>query len=836
VNKLGVPRLLLRAGLNYQWRHRWQALLALTGISMGVAVVLAVDLANSAARASFELSAAQLRGAATHRIVGSDGQVPQSFYTQLFTSPLHPPMAPVIKSTVKVHGQQARFELLGLDLFAEGNFGERLPRTVTTTAALTDLLVNPQIVAISRSAAAQLNLKMGDSIMVDSQGQPYPLKIFAVNEQDSVASSNLLLVDIATAQAILGQQGFLTHIDLILDASSASWVNERLPPALKLMDIDEETEGIVGLSASFELNLTAMSLLALLVGVFLIFNAMSFSIVQRRNLFGRLRSLGVQNFELYRVIFAEALVLALVGTLIGLLLGIWLGQGLTQIVAATVSELYYDVSAEAMQVNAFNLIKAIVLGIAGTLLATWLPAYQASQVPPLTTLSRAALESSRQKQLPWLAFMGVVLVILGLVVAFLIPGGLILGFTGLFILLFGAVFITPLSLPLAHSLLRRLPLGAVWRMATRDIDRHISRLGTAVAALMVALAASVGVAVMVDSMRTSVSDWLEDLLNADLYIAAEGFQDGAFLPSTVVMQAPQMDKVTASSFYRDHQLSIAGRNVRLVAARLAPQSRAGFDLVKQAEDPWLKYESGDLMISEPLAFRLHLLPGQNLVLPTPQGEVNFRIAAVFRDYASEHGRIFMNLRHYQDLWSDQRIDTLALFHADQDSQALRQAALKKFGAEQALVFTAAREIFDQSMVVFDRTFRITEVLRLLSVLVAFIGILSALMAVQLERRKEFAVLRALGLTRLQVSTLILTESIILGLIAAMMALPTGLVMAWVLTDAIQLRAFGWTMPFVISLPPLIWTVLLGMTAAFLASLYPAWIASQSNPAPQLRED
>jgi putative ABC transport system permease protein len=832
----GVPRLLLRAGINYQLRHRWQALLALIGISMGVAVVLAVDLANGAARASFALSSAQLRGEATHRIIANTGKVPQTLYSELFTSPNHPPMAPVITSRVTVDGQPGRFQLLGLDLFAEGAFRKDLPLAIRGTSSLTDWLTSTDAVAISRSAARQLQLDIDNSIIVKYQRQSHPLLIFTINDLDSVASSNLLVVDIATAQAINAMPGFISHIDLILDEAAIDWLTPRLPSSIKLIDIEQQTEGIVGLSASFELNLTAMSLLALLVGVFLIFNAMSFSIVQRRTLLGRLRSLGVQSGELYRVIFAEALVLALIGTLAGIVLGIWLGQGLTQIVAATVSELYYDVSSDAMQINGLSLLKAVVLGIGGTLFATWLPAYQASRTPPLTTLSRAALEHSAQRQLPRLAMAGVVLIIVGLIIAFIIPGGLVLGFVGLFIFLFGAVFITPLSLPLAHLLLSRLPLGGVWRMAIRDIDRHISRLGTAAAALMVALAASVGVAVMVDSMRSSVSDWLQDLLSADLYIAAEGFQDGAFLPEQVVNEVPLLDSVIAVSQYRDHEILIGKRSTRLVAARLSPPSRAGFNLVEQSDKPWHDFEKGDVLISEPLAHRLQLDPGDFLELPTIAGDKDFRIAAVFRDYASEHGRVFLDLEHYQNNWLDFRIDTLALFSEDGDAAALKQLVDQRFAKEHTLEYTAAREIYHESMAVFDRTFRITEVLRVLSVLVAFIGILSALMAVQLERRKEFAVLRALGLTRLQISLLIIIESVILGLLAAIMALPTGLGMAWVLTDAIQLRAFGWTMPFLLSVPPLLWTLLVGICAAFLASLYPAWVASQGNPAPQLRED
>lgn len=832
-----MPALLLRSGINYQLRHRWQAMLALVGIAMGVAVVLAVDLANSAAKASFALSAAQLRGAATHRIIANTGQLPQSLYTELFTSPGHPPMAPVILQKVSVEGHLGRFNLIGLDLFAEDQFRNDLPSAIRGQITLAEWLSRPDALAISNAAAQSLDIDLDSSLTILHRNKPYDLTVLAVGSSNSVASRDLLVVDIATAQAITAMPSTLLHIDLILDDIGLAWLEGRLPPSVDLLNIDHQTEGIVGLSAAFELNLTAMSLLALLVGLFLIFNAMSLSIVQRRNLLGRLRVLGVMQHELYRLILAEAFVLGIIGTIIGCVLGIWLGQGLTKIVAATVSELYYQASADVLQVSWISLSKAVVLGLAGTLVATWIPARQAARTPPLTTLSRAALEQTTKRQLPGLALAGSLLIVIGLLIAFALPGGVLIGFVGLFILLLGAALVTPLSLSLTHFLLSRLPLGGILRMAVRDIERHLSRLGTAVTALMVALAATVGVAVMVDSMRHSVSDWLQDLLSADLYIAAKGFEDGAYLPDAVVAQAPLLDPVSAYSLYRSRSIQIGDRRIRLVAAHLAEPSRRGFDLVSTSDpDAWNLYDQGEVLISEPLAHRLHLQPGDELLIPSANGIIQFRVAAVFRDFASEHGRAFMDLEYYRRFWPDPHINSLALFSSTGDGPGLKQAASESFDDGHELVMTEALGIYNESMAVFDRTFRITEVLRLLSILVAFIGILSALMAVQLERRKEFAVLRTLGLTRSQISLLIMIESAILGLLAALLAIPVGLAMAWVLTDAIQLRAFGWTMPFMVTVRPLWWTLLLGVSAALLASLYPAWKASRGDPAPQLRED
>jgi len=835
--KLPAPSLLLRAGLRYQMRHRWQALLALIGIVMGVAVVLAVDLANSAAKASFALSAEQLRGSSTHRLVGAAGGIPQAFYRTLFTTPGHPPIAPVVSERVRVEGRDGAVRLIGVDIFAEGAFRTDLPEVIRGTASLGDWLTRPDAVAMSASAADFLGVRLGESLNIRHAGRPYRLEVVAIHPDQGIGSRDILLVDIATAQAISGMRDRISHIDLILDAQAEQWLKGRIPPGVRLAEVGEQAAGVAGMSTAFELNLTAMSLLALLVGMFLIFNAVSFSIVQRRSLLGRLRALGVRADEILYLVLGEVLALGIVGTLLGVLLGIWLGQGLTHIVAATVSELYYQVTADAVRPGWATLGKACLLGLAGTLAAAWLPAHQAARTPPLTTLSRASLEQAARGQVRRLAPLGAALLGVGLFTAFALPGGVIAGFAGLFVMLLGAALLTPWFLQLSQALFSRLPGGGIWPMAIRDLDRHLSRLATAAAALMVALAASVGVAVMVDSMRGSVSDWLQQLLSADLYIAAEGFDDGATLPAAVVEQVVRLPHVSAISLYRNTELSLGGTPTRLVAAQLAAASLAGFELLgSKGPDPWSEFDRGGVLISEPLSNRLRLQAGDELILPTPTGSLGFPIAAVFRDYASEHGRIFMPLADYRRLWSDPLISTVALFSAQGELRRLHDAALAQLPGADALVFTAAREVYAASMAVFDRTFRITDVLRYLSLLVAVIGVFSALMAVQLERRKEYAVLRALGLTRGQIARLVTLESALLGLLAALLAIPTGLAMAWVLTDAVQLRAFGWSMPFRVAVGPLLLTLLIGVAAAMLASLYPAWRAGWHDPAPQLRED
>ena len=829
--------LLARSGLRYLLKHRWQAVLALVGITLGVAVVLAVDLANGAARQSFAESAAQLRGDATHRLVNPAGQVPDTLYEQLFTTPGHPPMAPVISERIRVTGQEGRYRLVGLDVFAEGSFRSTLGQAIEGQSMLGDWLVQPGATALSRAAAATLGVSIGDSLEVRHQGRAHALVVTAIYAADAQSTSDLLIVDIATAQEVTDQHDSLSYVDLVLDTGQHEWLAARLPPSVRLVDALEQAEGITGMSAAFELNLTAMSLLALLVGMFLIYNAMTFAIVQRRNLLGRLRALGVTPREISRLIFTEALVLALIGVLLGILLGILLGRGLTGIVATTISALYYDTGSASMPVTPFALFKAVLLGLGGTLLATWLPARQAASTPPLTTLSRAALETVTRRQLPRVGVLGGALVAVGLVIALYLPGGVVIGFAGLFLLLVGAAMATPLSLAFVPRSLSGLALPGVVRMAVRDLNRHLSRLATATAALMVALAASVGVAIMVESMRSSVSVWLDSLLSADLYVSADHFEDGAPLPAGVAAMIRDMPQIASLSRYRNRTVDIAGTPTAVIAADLAPRSRAGFRFVAgEARAAWSGFDAGEVLISEPLAHRLGLTAGDTLPIPTETGPRSFTVAAVFQDYASERGRIFIALTRFQDLWADMQIDSVALFARNPESGDLYRAAVDRLSTTHDLNFTAAREIYSESMRIFDRTFRITEVLRYLSLLVAFIGVFSALMAIQLERRREYAVLRAIGFTGRQLTGLILLQSGMLGLLAGLMALPTGMAMAWVLTDAIQLRAFGWTMQYLVTPGPLLLSVTLGVAAALLAGIYPAWRAGRQDPAPQLRED
>jgi len=686
---------------------------------------------------------------------------------------------------------------------------------------------------ISRALAKQLSLSKGDTLPIRHRGEPSTLRVIGFHDM----TRDLVLADIATAQEVTGMLGLLTHIDLISDEKGLDEIKKLLPPSVRLVGAQRSVDGISQLSSAFQLNLTALSLLALLVGMFLIFNAISFSFVQRRILIGRLRAIGVTEHELFKWLLAESLILGLLGSLLGIALGLWLGENLAGLAASTINELYYRVSVQEMALQWSSLIKAALLGLSGTLGAALIPARQAAKAPPISALSRAYLEQKTQSYLPHLSIIGTTLLTLGLAVATVESTGLIGGFIGIFMLVVGAALLTPMLFHLSNRLLRNAPIPLLARMAVRDMDRHLSRLSIAGAALMVALAAGMSIGIMVDSMRGAVNEWLNELLNADIYVAHSHHEEGALLTPKTIEQLLSLPAVADFSLYRHRPLTLTQKPITVVAARLAKRSREGFSLLNSNPDMvWKSYDNGDILISEPLAYRLSLSAGDHLQLPTQMGLKSFTVAGVFRDYASEHGRLFINLQHYQSAWQDYHTGNLSLFNKGASSDQLIGQIRALINKGYDLELSRGQSILDDSQAIFDRTFRITEVLHLLALSIAFVGVLSALMALQLERAKEYAVLRSLGFTRRQIGGLIGLGSLSLGFIASLASIPCGLAMAWLLVNTIQVRAFGWTLPFEVNTTGLLQSFAVGLFAAGLAALYPAWRSARSEPAIGMREE
>lgn len=845
--------LLTRSSYRYLARQPWLMGLSILGIALGVALVVSIDVANESARRAFSLSSERVTGKATHQINATTGNLDETLYAEVRTELGIRDAAPVIQGYARIAKDLSRtMQILGVDALAEAPF-----RSYTDSDAGFDLgsFMGQSLTAvIAEETANLLNIALGDTLSVIAGGQTAVLTLAGVmkadDERSAQAMADLMVVDIATAQELFRMEGEISHIDLLIpDNDSGNALQERiqdsLPDGAEMIRSSARSSTVAQMTRAFELNLTALSLLSLIVGMFLVYNTMTFSVVQRRWLIGRIRTLGVTRNEIFRLILGEAIFIAILGTGIGLLLGIILGQSLVQLVTQTINDLYYVLSVRDITIGPLTLLKGIALGIGATLAATIAPAREATASNPGTVLRRSLEETRFRSQLSKLVYIGLIFCAIGAVLL-LIPGrNIIISYGALFLILIGYALLIPSlvdrSAAFIRPLLARL-FGMTGRMAAGGIRTSLSRTSVAIAALMVAVSATIGVGVMVDSFRQTVTVWLDRSLQADIYVSPPSLvmrRVDAQLDDELVQRFMEADIVTeASTGYPTKARSNVG-SIDLIAFNLVPQSQASFSFKEgDSNAAWTAFTNHEaLLISEPLSYRYNLHKGDVLELDTQQGQHAFEIAGVFFDYGSDLGTAFIDRSVFEKYFGPAGTSTMALYLHEDIEPAEAISHLRSLVDENQEVLIRANETLRSfSMDVFDRTFAITNVLRLLAIGVAFIGILSAFMALQLERARELAVLRATGVTPGQLWRYVTLQSGLMGFFAGLFALPLGLILAGVLIFVINKRSFGWTMQVQVAPEILIQAMVLALIAALLAALYPAWRMANANPSLALREE
>src|SRR6266850_3723434 len=498
---------------------------------LGVAVAVSIDLANGSALRAFGLATEAVSGRATHQILGGPSGLPDDLYRRLRVDVGVRRAAPIVEGDVAVADRAGRsFHLLGIDPFVDNDFrpylssgGRRESRARGALSRAADLVGRGGTALIAVSTARELGIEIGRDLAIEVSGQPRTLTLVGLLQPADPASARaldgLLVTDIATAQETLGAVGRLTRIDLIVgdDAPGRALlarIGQALPAGTDLVTAGSQAGATARMILAFQWNLAALSLLALVVGMFLIYQTMTFSVVQRRPLIGSLRALGVTRGEIFALVMSEALVIGVVGTVLGVGLGFGMAQGLLRLVTRTINDLYFVLAVREVVLDPLTLAKSVLLGIGATALAALPPALEATAAPPRVVMSRASLESSARRRAHRAGWLGLlVLAAGGIVLA--VPAGIVVGFVGLLVLMVGCALVTPAA---ALGLLRPLhrvagaAFGLLGRLATRSIVAALSRTSVAMAALMIAVAAAIGVGVMIASFREAVTAWLEGTL------------------------------------------------------------------------------------------------------------------------------------------------------------------------------------------------------------------------------------------------------------------------------------------------------------------------------------
>ena len=829
-----MPRALLLTGLRDLVRRPLHTGLMVLGVALGVAVVVAIDVANTSARLGFARSTRAVVGRATHQVLGGPSGVPQDLLRRIRVEGGIRESAPVVEGYVTLldHGREP-LRVLGLDALSEAPFRDHLGEGPLGRTGFGRLLVVPRAVLVAGAQADRHGLAVGSPVRVRVHDRVETLEVAgivrAASRDEDAALDGMLTMDVGAAQRLLRMGDRLSRIDLATSADEVSRVRALLPAGLRVVPATEQAQAVGELTDAFALNLTALSLLALVVGMFLIYNTVTFGVVQRRAVLGTLRLLGARGGQVFALVLLEAAAASAVGVAIGLLLGWVLGQGAVHLVTRTINDFYYVLAVTAAPLAPATAARGVLLGLGAGVLAAIVPAAEAAGIEPVEALRPSGVEARARRLVPWVALGGILIAVLGGALLALAGRSLALSFAGLFAVVVGLALATPAATVGAMALLgpvAGLVFGTLGRLAARTVTRSVRRTGVAIAALAVAVSVTIGVGLMIASFRATVENWLSLSLRADVYVsvpAAGGTRSSPVLSPDVPGRVARVPGVADVERFRAVRVASPHGEVDLaVADPRKPRTAALYRFAEgEPEAVWAKVRGGAVVVSEPFAFR-HDLPAREarVELLTDRGPRSFPVAGVFHDYESERGLVLMSRDVYERFWDDREVSSLGVWVAPGHDASDVVRALRAELAGTALLVTSNRALRSRALGVFDRTFAVTRALRLLAVVVAFVGVWSALLALQVERTRELATLQVLGMGGRQLWRLTLLETGFMGAVAGLLSLPLGWLLAVILVDVINVRSFGWTMRLEAEPWLFVQALVLSVVAALLASVYP----------------
>ena len=661
-------------------------------------------------------------------------------------------------------------------------------------------------------------------------------------------------MDIASAQYTFNRFGRLDRISVVTDPDiMLNEVRQRLrailPDGVTVQESSKHIVQLERLTRAFRMNLIVLSGVALMVGLFLIYNTVMFSVVQRRRDIGILRSLGMCQRRLMGLFIAEALCLGVLGGVLGTILGLMMAKSVLRAVSVAVSALYTPVDIGMLYIPPEVIPQGVGAAILVALTATIVPTRAAGQLNLVDALTPRAVDITSTHTSRWVSgFGGAFLLCVGWGVTFLDPldGIPVFGYVAMSCLLLGFAAIIPLVLALVHWVARqsgrRCP-SLIWGIiAAARLHQNAVQSTMTVSALIVGLAITVGVGVMIYNFRATVEQWMNQTMLADLivvpttwlihgnqgYSGTRGTAGGAGgrMPDHLLDQAMGIDGIVAVDGYRETASAYRGHPIVVVSRDLVVHAtRSRYLMLNQRSEDVLSeaVARGEILVSESFSRQFNVRRGDHVLLYTPTGQITLRVAGVFYDYAADGPRVVMDRKTYVRYWDDSLLNALVLYvDHDVDLHEVEERFMATLGHAHHLALLSNRDLKQKILHVFDKTFAVTYALELIAIIVALLGITNALFASIMERQRELAILRSIGGTPSHIRSIFLWESGILGFVGALFGCAAGLSLAFVLIRVVNIQSFGWSIQFGFPL------VIIGgaMIVAFAASMAAGYVPSR----------
>lgn len=848
-------------GILLQWisfRHLFRerrAWLTLIGVALGISVFISIRIANQSVLSTYRHSVNAVAGNTTLEVVGRAGAFDETIIAEIRETPGVRSVAPIIQAALPMASppstQGEILFVMGVDLLQEAPFRRyeisRGPDESEPETFFTELM-EPDAVLLTAPFASRHRIQVGETVSVRDGKQLLSLRVVGLLKGRGLAEAeggNIAVMDIASAQWLLGKLGKLDRIDLITDglengaATSEQTplseimpaLSERIGPGLSLRRPEQRSEQVEKMLFAFQLNLTALSAISLFVGIFLIYNTLLVSVVHRRKEIGILRSLGVTRLRIFLLFSGEGILLGTLGGIGGVVIGAFLAQGILRLVARTVSAIYVAIPPSPFSLPPSIFWEGIGIGIIVSALSSFFPALQAGLLRPREAME--GIYASRRR--PSVVRFFTAASLLGVIAALLsrVPPHWNLPAAGYlsaaFLLITFSMLVPPGLLffsRLIDPLLWRLPPS--WRLARGHLEQAMRRNGPTIAAFMGALAMMISVVIMIESFRNTVVLWIDQTIKADIIGAPASLlsnESEETLPEELISEARQAPGVEAVDGYRSLRLLfreepalLVGRDLAIHAAHSRYLFRAGHsDAVLQKA-----IREGEVLVSEVFANRFGLREGEIIEVPSPAGMVPLEIAGVFYEYSTDGGKMVVDRPLLQKFWKDDRLNVIAIYLEKGFSpDAVRQELIQRSGAEAGLAFITQINFKNEILRIFDQTFLVTYALEWIAVVVALLGITNTLFVSILERQREIGILRAIGASRRQVVQVVLIEAFYMGVIGNILSLFCAFFLSLLLIFVINKQSFGWTLLYHYPPSVIVHSFLLATVTALLAGYFPA---------------
>jgi len=808
----------LQALLSHWRRHRLQCFSIFTGLWLATALWTGVQALNSQARSDYARASGVLSGASQTQLVPRQGEhLAQALYVQLRTRGVQ--VTPVLEGRLQLSGSATQaVRLIGIEPLS-------LPAKMAVAGVqaqafeLAAFIDSPGQAWISPDTLRQLNLQPGERARTrDGQLMP-PLVLQAE------LAPGVIVVDIGHAQALLGAPGQLSRLLL-----------EKQPTALPadiaaqlMLQTGGDDGDLQRLTDSFHLNLTALGLLAFVVGLFIAHAAIGLALEQRRGLIRTLRACGVSLRVLLTGLALELGAFALLGGLAGVVSGYLLASLLLPDFAASVRGLYGGQIAGQLSLSPQWWLAGVGVSLLGALLAGVSSVLRAARLPLLVL---AQPQAWRLAQGPWLRRQALVALLLGLVALGCWQWGnnLTSAFVLLAALLLAAALLLPALLELALAGLARLCRRPLPQWFVADSRQQLPALSLALMALLLALAASVGVGSMTEGFRRTFTGWLDQRLSADLYLTPRDTAQAVQISDWLACQ-PEVTAVLPN-WRVEWRLQQWPTQVQGIVDH--PYYSNHWPLLEKSAGAWEQLAQGrGIMLSEQLARRLQLGLGDALQLPEPSAQT-MPVVGIYADYGNPKGHLLISADWLRQHWPQATLSNLGLTVASEHLPALKRALGQQFNLDDSRMVEQTT-LKRWSAAVFERTFAATAALNSLTLGIAGVALFISLLSLGQSRLGQLAPLWALGVERRRLIWLTLGQTLMLSSCTVLLAIPLGLLLAWCLVAVVNVQAFGWRLPLYVFPGQLLQLAVLGVLTSFLASAWPLWQLARRQPSDLLRQ-